>query len=148
MLSAYGSTSGIEVFCTMALNHLAFLLLVICIPSSLAAPPIQSTADETSTARSIAATAPVRSHSTSLPHGSFSGTATETGALNNSVVGTGVVAPLPVDPEATTYPSDGQLHEPQPAPYVPAGGLGTNGTIPVYKAKSDWDYESLVYCPI
>jgi hypothetical protein len=101
--------------------------------------------DQTST-RNVAITAPVRPHSTSLPHGRFSGTANEMGALNNSVVGTGIVAPLPVDPEATKYPSDGQLHEPQPAPYVPAGGLETNGTIPVYKAESDWDYESLVCC--
>jgi Ferritin-like domain len=42
-----------------------------------------------------------------------------------------------------TYPSDGQLHDPQPAPYVPAGGGGTNGTEPVYNAKSDFDYQSL-----
>jgi len=30
-----------------------------------------------------------------------------------------------------------------PAPYTPAGGLGTNGTLPVYNVKSDFDYESL-----
>ena len=35
------------------------------------------------------------------------------------------------------------LHDPEPAPYTPAGGLGTNGTEPVYNAKSDFDYESL-----
>ncbi|KAN0068571.1 hypothetical protein V8E54_013295 [Elaphomyces granulatus] len=123
---------------------MAVLPLLIFISSSLAAPTstTQSTVDQTST-RNVAITAPVRPHSTSLPHGRFSGTANEMGALNNSVVGTGIVAPLPVDPEATKYPSDGQLHEPQPAPYVPAGGLETNGTIPVYKAESDWDYESL-----
>ena len=45
---------------------------------------------------------------------------------------------------ATIYPADGKLHHPMPAPYMPAGGLGTNGTEPVYKVKSDFDYESLV----
>ena len=49
----------------------------------------------------------------------------------------------PLKPIETTYPSDGQLHGPEPAPYTPAGGLGTNGTEPVYKPQSDFDYESL-----
>lgn len=30
-----------------------------------------------------------------------------------------------------------------PAPYVPAGGLGTNGTEPRYMVNSDWDFESI-----
>ena len=42
-----------------------------------------------------------------------------------------------------TYSADGQLHDPQPAPYVPYGGLGTNGTTPSYMVRSDFDYESI-----
>ncbi|KAJ9481239.1 hypothetical protein VN97_g12254 [Penicillium thymicola] len=28
-------------------------------------------------------------------------------------------------------------------PYMPAGGVGTNGTLPVYMVQSDYDYESV-----
>lgn len=76
-------------------------------------------------------------------HGPFSGVPTTTGALSLSVLAASIPA-LPPNPTATTYPSDGQLHDPEPAPYTPAGGLGTNGTEPVYNAKSDFDFESLV----
>ncbi|KAJ5489024.1 Protein rds1 [Penicillium diatomitis] len=85
---------------------------------------------------------PTRSHPSSVAHTPFSGTPYTTGAVTASSVGTGI--PMgSVSPEATTYPSNGNLNNPEPAPYVPAGGLGTNGTIPVYNAKSDFDYESL-----
>ena len=76
-------------------------------------------------------------------HGPFTGVPTTTGALTTAVLAASIPA-LPPNPTATTYPSDGQLHAPEPAPYTPAGGLGTNGTEPVYNAKSDFDYESLV----
>ena len=76
-------------------------------------------------------------------HGPFSGVPTTTGALSLSVLAASIPA-LPPNPTATTYPSDGKLHDPEPAPYTPAGGLGTDGTEPVYNAKSDFDYESLV----
>ena len=85
-------------------------------------------------------------------HGPFTGVPTTTGALTTVVLVASIPA-LPPNPTATTYPSDGKLHAPEPAPYTPAGGLGTNGTEPVYNAKSDFDYESLVslaiiWCPI
>ena len=51
---------------------------------------------------------------------------------------------LPPAPDATTYPRNGLLNAPQPAPYVPAGGLGTNGSEPNYQVKSDFDFESIV----
>ncbi|GAB1206520.1 hypothetical protein APSETT445_005210 [Aspergillus pseudonomiae] len=70
------------------------------------------------------------------------GTPTTTGALHASSIDTGVPS-LGISPTATTYPSDGQLHDPQPGPYIPAGGVGTGGETPVYNAKSDFDYESL-----
>ncbi|MCJ1334926.1 hypothetical protein MMC09_000192 [Bachmanniomyces sp. S44760] len=75
-------------------------------------------------------------------HGPYSGTPTTVGALTTVVLAASIPA-LPPNPTATTYPSDGQLHDPEPAPYTPAGGLGTNGTEPIYNVKSDFDYESL-----
>lgn len=79
----------------------------------------------------------------SASHGPFSGVPTTTGALSLSVLAASIPA-LPPKAAATTYPSDGNLHDPEPAPYTPAGGLGTDGTEPVYNAKSDFDFESLV----
>jgi hypothetical protein len=87
--------------------------------------------------------APTRAHPSSLPHSSFSGTAATTGALSASSVGSGISSGS-VAPAATTYPSDGKLHDAEPAPFQPAGGEGTNGTIPVYNVRSDYDYQSLV----
>ncbi|KAB8234846.1 uncharacterized protein BDW43DRAFT_45073 [Aspergillus alliaceus] len=86
--------------------------------------------------------APAVSHPTSLTHTPFRGTPTVTGALSASSIGTGV-PPLGIPSTATTYPSDGKLHNPQPGPYIPAGGVGTGGERPVYNEKSDFDYESL-----
>lgn len=75
-------------------------------------------------------------------HGPFSGTPTTTGALTAQTLAASIPA-LPVNPQETTYPSNGDLTAPEPAPYTPAGGLGTNGTEPVYNVQSDFDYESL-----
>ena len=86
---------------------------------------------------------PVRTHPSSEPHTPFSGTPSTTGALTASSIGSGISSGS-VEPGATTYPSDGKLHNAEPAPFVPAGGVGTNGSTPVYNAKSDFDYESLV----
>ncbi|WEW59614.1 hypothetical protein PRK78_005091 [Emydomyces testavorans] len=81
----------------------------------------------------------------SLPHatGAFTGVATATGALTGSVRGT-AITPIPPPPRETSYPSDGMLHDTQPAPFLPGGGLGTNGTIPVYNVQSDYDYQSVL----
>ncbi|EAW13113.1 ferritin-like domain-containing protein [Aspergillus clavatus NRRL 1] len=103
----------------------------------------QTTSSETTSAGATSTEVPPAvSHSASLPHTPYSGTATTTGALTASSVGPGVPT-LGVAPEATLYPSDGELHEPQPGPYIPAGGVGTNGSVPVYNVKSDFDFESL-----
>ncbi|KAI9853216.1 MAG: hypothetical protein M1824_001521 [Vezdaea acicularis] len=68
------------------------------------------------------------------------------GALPQAIT-TSVLAPsipaLPPGPDATSYPRDGKLHAPEPAPYTPAGGLGTNGSEPVYVVQSDFDFESI-----
>ncbi|KAK3705372.1 hypothetical protein LTR37_013345 [Vermiconidia calcicola] len=75
-------------------------------------------------------------------HGPYSGTATTTGAVSNSPTAATIPA-LPPNPTATYYNTDGLLQHKQPAPYVPYGGLGTNGTQPRYMVNSDFDYESI-----
>ncbi|KAI9832723.1 MAG: hypothetical protein M1826_001282 [Phylliscum demangeonii] len=73
-------------------------------------------------------------------------TATPTGPPQGAVT-TDVLAPaipdLPPGPDASSYPRDGTLHAPEPAPYTPAGGLGQNGSEPNYQVKSDFDFESM-----
>ncbi|KAL1966830.1 hypothetical protein VTN77DRAFT_3795 [Rasamsonia byssochlamydoides] len=129
----------------MAVTRLTLLSFLALIPFSQAAPRTKVAAASSLTSTPAAAAPPsappTRSHPTSLPHLPYTSTPTTTGAASASVVGSGVSV-VPLQPAATTYPSDGFLHDPQPAPYVPAGGLGTNAT-PVYNAKSDFDYQSL-----
>ncbi|KAE9371845.1 hypothetical protein N431DRAFT_410891 [Stipitochalara longipes BDJ] len=76
-------------------------------------------------------------------HGPFSGTPTTTGALSNSPAGTAIPV-LPPNPTALVYNPNGTLNNQQPIPYQPAGGLGTNGTEPVYRVQSDFDYQSIL----
>lgn len=87
---------------------------------------------------------PTHSFHSSQPHTPFSGTPSTTGALTATSIGTGITPAASIAPAETTYHGDGKLHNPEPAQFVPAGGVGTNGSIPVYNAKSDFDYESLV----
>ncbi|CAG8925487.1 unnamed protein product [Penicillium salamii] len=101
--------------------------------SSLTTSPIETS--------SISAPS-LRSHSTSEPHTPFTDTATTTGALTATSIGTGIPS-AGVAAGATSYPADGKLHHAEPAPFEPAGGVGTNGSTPVYNTKSDFDYESL-----
>ncbi|OAA34487.1 protein rds1 [Metarhizium rileyi] len=76
-------------------------------------------------------------------HGPFTGPSpTTTGALSTTVVAPSIPA-LPPAQDAFEYPADGKLHGPQPAPYTPNGGIGTNGSAPVYRVQSDFDYQSL-----
>ncbi|KAG5986282.1 hypothetical protein E4U43_005590 [Claviceps pusilla] len=76
-------------------------------------------------------------------HGPYTGpAATTTGAVSNTVVAPSIPA-LPPAEDAYDYPADGKLHGPQPAPYTPDGGVGTNGSAPVYRVQSDFDYQSL-----
>ena len=81
---------------------------------------------------------------TSAPyHGSYTGTPTTTGAVQAPGTAAPSIEPLPPNPTATYYNADGVPQDPMPAPYVPAGGLGTNGTEPRYMVESDWDFESI-----
>jgi hypothetical protein len=122
-------------------NALRSVVLALALAETGAAIPFISTA--TTTFSTAAPTEePVVSVTNVTSHGSFTGTATTTGALNTTVLAASISA-LPPAPKATAYPADGRLHAPQPAPYVPAGGLGTNGSAPVYRPMSDFDYQSL-----
>lgn len=81
---------------------------------------------------------------TSAPyHGRYTGTPTTTGGVQAPVTLAPSIEPKPPNPTATYYNSDGVPQDPMPAPYVPAGGLGTNGTLPRYMVESDWDFESI-----
>jgi len=76
-------------------------------------------------------------------HGPYSGIPTTTGAVKNNPKSASV-GTLPLNPTATYYNTNGKLQNQQPAPYVPAGGLGTNGSLPRYQVESDFDYESIM----
>ncbi|KAI0599603.1 ferritin-like domain-containing protein [Biscogniauxia sp. FL1348] len=108
---------------------------------SLAVPLVSTpTTTVSSVATATAETVPVTNV---ISHGPYTGPpATTTGALSTTVTAASVAA-LPPEPYKFEYPSDGELHQPQPAPYTPGGGLGTNGSEPVYRVQSDFDYESI-----
>ncbi|KAJ4287918.1 hypothetical protein N0V88_007538 [Collariella sp. IMI 366227] len=83
------------------------------------------------------------SHTNITYHGPYTGRpATTTGALSTNVIGT-AIPPAPPPAQIVAYPADGKLHGDQPLPYTPSGGLGTNGSTPIYKVASDFDYQSL-----
>lgn len=127
-------------------SQLSFVALLVLSPiiTAVPAPKPNHTSAPASKVPAVPPPPVVSSQVTGhTSHGPFSGKPTTTGALSLSVLAPSIPA-LPPNPTATTYPSDGKLHDPEPAPYTPAGGLGTNGTEPVYNAKSDFDYESLV----
>ena len=109
---------------------------------SVAIPFASSATTTVSSAASITPSVVSSQVTGATSHGPFSGTPTTTGALSTVVLAPSVPA-LPVSYNETQYPSDGQLHGAEPAPYTPSGGLGTNGTAPYYHPQSDFDYESL-----
>jgi Ferritin-like domain len=122
----------------------AGLVALAAIAFAAPAPQASGSSADVTASPTAAPAPPVVSSQVTGPtsHGPFSGQPTTTGAVSLSVQAASIPA-LPPNPTATTYPADGNLHDPQPAPYTPAGGLGTNGTEPVYNAKSDFDYQSL-----
>ncbi|KAK8144471.1 hypothetical protein G3M48_005765 [Beauveria asiatica] len=114
--------------------------LLAALPSTLAFPRLwQPTTTFTSTQTDIPAAITADTNAT---HGSFTGTATTTGALSTSVLSS-EIPPLPPPNGSYDYPADGKLHAPEPAPYTPSGGVGTNGSAPVYRVQSDFDFQSL-----
>lgn len=88
-------------------------------------------------------TVPVVAVTNVTSHGPYAGPdPTTTGALSTSILAPSIPA-LPANAAKYDYPADGELHANQPAPYTPAGGQGTNGSAPVYRVQSDFDYQSI-----
>ncbi|KAI1137670.1 ferritin-like domain-containing protein [Hypoxylon sp. FL0543] len=116
-------------------------ILVLSVPYSFAAPYVSEPA--TTVHSDAPTTVPVVPVTNVTSHGSYTGpTPTTTGALSTTVEAATIPA-RPPEPYKLQYPADGNLHQPQPAPYTPGGGLGTNGSEPVYRVASDFDYESI-----
>jgi len=76
-------------------------------------------------------------------HGEYTGTPTTIGAANAPTTLAASIPAGPPNPTATYYNSAGVPLNPMPAPYTPAGGLGTNGSLPRYMVESDFDFESI-----
>ena len=86
---------------------------------------------------------PVVSPSVSQTEGPYTGPSpTVTGAVGKGPLNTTVPAPLPAVPNP--YDPSGLLNDNETIPFMPAGGLGTNGSLPVYRVRSDFDYQSIL----
>lgn len=127
----------------MALNMLPkFTFLVSLMVAHSDAIPFASTA-QTTLSSNAPTTVPAVPHHNVTSHGPYDGPAPTTSFAKQTTILAASVPHLPPDPAKFTYPADGKLHDPQPAPFVPAGGLGTNGSEPVYRVQSDFDDESV-----
>ncbi|KAK5991743.1 Protein rds1 [Cladobotryum mycophilum] len=116
------------------------LVLAALIKSSWSAPRVSQAHTTVSSEPTVAPSVVPQINVTS--HGPYTGTPTTVGALSTSVLASSIPA-LPPAPDSYKYPADGKLHANQPAPYTPSGGIGTNGSAPVYRVQSDFDYQSL-----
>ncbi|ROW07739.1 hypothetical protein VMCG_03451 [Cytospora schulzeri] len=76
-------------------------------------------------------------------HGPYKGPSPTTTGAQSTIVLAASIPALPPNPGKYAYPADGNLHANEPAPYTPAGGQGTNGSLPVYRVQSDFDYQSI-----
>ncbi|KAI0890828.1 ferritin-like domain-containing protein [Annulohypoxylon nitens] len=119
----------------------AVIILTLVIRSSLAAPFVSDATTTYSTDASTTALVVPVTDVTS--HGRYTAPpASTTGALSTDVA-IATIAANPPESFKLAYPADGMLHQEEPAPYTPGGGLGTNGSEPVYRVISDFDYESV-----
>ncbi|KAH6887665.1 protein rds1 [Thelonectria olida] len=119
-----------------------FFTILLHLPSRIEAAPLDVRAPTTASPEEILAP-PVVPHVNVTSHGPYNGPpATTTGAISTSILKPSIPA-LPPPEDAFNYPADGKLHGDQPAPYTPSGGIGTNGSAPVYRVQSDFDYQSL-----
>jgi len=108
----------------------------IGLAAAIAAPQISEAVYSAS--RSCYVSSMLSSYSSAIA----SQTATTVGALETAILAPSIPH-LPPGPSATAYPRDGLLHGAQPAPFTPSGGLGTNGSEPVYVPETDFDFESI-----
>ncbi|KAL6892278.1 ferritin-like domain-containing protein [Trichoderma evansii] len=120
----------------------AGLLALSNLPLTQAIPFIYTPTTTFSQAATV--TPAVLSESNVTSHGPFTGPpASTTGALTASTVLASEIPSAPPAPGTFNYTADGKLHGPEPAPFTPNGGLGTNGSAPVSRPQSDYDYQSL-----
>ncbi|KAK3316777.1 ferritin-like domain-containing protein [Apodospora peruviana] len=119
----------------------AGVALLSLVARSVAVPVVSEAA---TTVTSIPPVIPSQvSHHNVTSHGPYTGPSpTTTGALSTLVLAPSIPA-LPPGPDAYKYDRTGKLHAPMPAPYTPSGGRDTNGSAPVYRPLSDFDYESV-----
>ncbi|KAI0394545.1 hypothetical protein F5Y17DRAFT_427747 [Xylariaceae sp. FL0594] len=124
-----------------SITHASLLALAFAIRGSHAVPVVSEPATTVTSDPSITASPVPVTNVTS--HGPYTGPPpTTTGAISTVVLATAIPS-RPPDPWKLTYKADGKLHAPEPAPYTPNGGLGTNGTEPVYRVQSDFDFQSI-----
>ncbi|KAK4096855.1 hypothetical protein N658DRAFT_510850 [Parathielavia hyrcaniae] len=122
-----------------AFGATALLALVV----NVGAVPVASEPTTTLTSYLRCQTPYVIEHHNVTSHGPYDGPpATTTGALSTKILAPSI-EPAPPPPQIVEYPADGELHGDQPAPFTPSGGIGTNGSLPIYKVASDFDYQSL-----
>ena len=124
----------------MSSNSFLRSVALLALAGTSAAVPVVSEAQTTVSSSGVAA--PIRPYTDVTSHGPYTGTPTTTGAVSTTVLAS-AVAPKPPPPGSYDYPANGKLNAPQPAPYTPDGGVGTNGSAPVYRVQSDFDYQSL-----
>lgn len=106
----------------------AVIILTLVIRSSLAAPFVSDATTTYSTDASTTALVVPVTDVTS--HGRYTAPpASTTGALSTDVA-IATIAANPPESFKLAYPADGMLHQEEPAPYTPGGGLGTNGSEP------------------
>jgi hypothetical protein len=122
--------------------HIAAAGLIAGLLPLASAAPFVSEA-QTTVEVEPATTAPAVAVTNVTSHGPYTGPPpTVTGALSTDVAAPSIPA-LPPGPDAYSYPADGKLHGTEPAPFTPSGGLGTNGSAPVYRVQSDFDFQSI-----
>ena len=122
------------------------LSAILALTPAVIAAPAPQVSYYSASGMPVTATAPpppdVSVNNGPTSHGPYSGTPTTTGAVSTVVLAPSIPA-LPPNPVELQYVPNGLLHAPEPAPYTPQGGLGTNGTEPVYLVQSDFDFESI-----
>lgn len=125
-----------------ALLQCAGLAALANLPLIRAVPFLQTPTTTFSSAETV--TPAVVSVMNVTSHGPFTGPpASTTGALTASTILASEIPSAPPAPGTFNYTADGKLHGPEPAPFTPNGGLGTNGSAPVSRPQSDYDYQSL-----
>ena len=130
----------------------AVAALLVVAPAALAAPAPQNSfgpdsqvaaQPQTTSGPDYPVVVDENGYNSATFHGPYTGTPTTTGAVNGPTTLAASIPALPPNPAATYYNAKGAPINPMPAPYTPAGGLGTNGTEPRYMVESDFDFESI-----